>query len=372
MAMIRNGILGLIFVGTMPALAEANTALGLTSADLDRLGVVLQAPEVVAEAEVASGPARVVIPPAQEAIVASTVSGVLSAVLVAEGDFVSAGRPLAEIRSADLLELQRTFLDAMLVLDLADAQAERDRGLYEDGIIAERRVLESAAALRSATMALEQVRQQLTLAGMDEPALARLGETRVLSPNLRLRAPFAGTVIEQRAALGAHIDALGPVYRIADLSVLWLEVQVPQERADRIRPGMRVAVSAGGRTILGEVSLVGRVADQASQAVVVRARIDDEDGVLRAGQVLSARIFEAGVDGSGALAVPSAAIVRTDGRAYVFGSQDGRLMVLPVEVLGEDGTRTYIRGDLAAGLRVAIGGIASLKSVWLSALDEGE
>jgi membrane fusion protein, heavy metal efflux system len=372
MAMIRNRILGLVLVGTTSVLAEANTGLDLTSTDLDRLGVELQAPEAVTEVEVASGPARVVIPPAQESIVASTVSGVLSGVLVAEGDVVSAGQSLAEIMSADLLELQREFLDAVLAMDLASAQAERDRALYADGIIAERRVLESTAASRSAAMAVEQVRQQLVLAGMNESSLAALRESRVLTPKLQLTAPFAATVIEQRAALGAHIDALDPVYRIADLSMLWLEVQVPQERADRIRPGMRVAASTGGRVIVGEVSLVGRVADRASQAVVVRAGIDDEDGMLRAGQVLSARIFETGIDGSGVLAVPSAAIVRTDGSTYVFGSRDGRLMVLPVEVLAEDGTRTYVRGDLADGVRIAIGGIASLKSVWLSRLDAGE
>ena len=159
---------------------------------------------------------------------------------------------------------------------------------------------------------------------------------------------------------------------VSDLSELWLELQVPQERAERIRPGMRVAVSNAGRTMLGEVLLIGRVANEASQSVLVRARIDDEGGVLRAGQVLSARVLDYGVDGSGVLAVPSAAIVRTDGRAYVFGSHTGEVMAMPVEVLGEDGTRTYIRGDLGTGLRVAVGGAATLKSVWLSAQDQGE
>lgn len=370
--MIRSCFLGLVSVIALPILAEASAPLGLTPADLDRLGVVLQAPEAVTEAEVVSGPAMVVIPPAREAIVTSTVSGVLSRVFVAEGDLVSAGQPMAEIMSADLLALQREFVEAALAVDLASAQAQRDQALHQDGIIAERRVLESNAALRSATTALDQVHQQLILAGMNQPELAGLLETRRLDPSLRLKAPFAAAVVAQRAAVGAHVDALDPVYRIADLSELWLELQVPQERAERIRPGMRVAVSTAGRRLLGEVSLVGRVANESSQSVLVRARIDDEGGVLRPGQVLSARVLEYGVDGSGVLAVPSAAIVRSDGRAYVFGSHAGDVTALPVEVLGEDGTRTYIRGDLGTGLRVAVGGAATLKSVWLSAQDEGE
>jgi membrane fusion protein, heavy metal efflux system len=372
MAMIRSCFLGLVFVMTAPVLSEASTALGLTPADLDRLGIVLQAPEAVTEAEIASGPAKLVIPPAREAIVTSTVSGVLSRVFVAEGDLVSVGQPMAEIMSADLLELQRKFVEAALAVDLASAQAKRDQALHQDGIIAERRVMESSAALRSATTALDQVRQQLILAGMSQPELARLLETRELDPSLQLKAPFGAAVVAQRAAVGAHVNALDPVYRIADLSELWLELQVPQERAERIRPGMRVAVSNAGRTMLGEVLLIGRVANEASQSVLVRARIDDEGGALRAGQVLSARVLDYGVDGSGVLAVPSAAIVRTDGRTYVFGSHTGEVMAMPVEVLGEDGTRTYIRGDLGTGLRVAVGGAATLKSVWLSAQDQGE
>ncbi|MGD8340999.1 MAG: efflux RND transporter periplasmic adaptor subunit [Gammaproteobacteria bacterium] len=370
--MIRTHILGFILVLTATGLAQANTSLDLTPADLERLGVTLQVPEAVAEAEVASAPAMVVIPPAQEAVVTSTVGGVVSRLLVAEGDFVTAGQPLAEIVSTELLELQREFVEAALAADLAQAQAERDQSLHADGIIAERRVLESAAALRSAVTVLEQTRQQLTLAGMNESELARLRQGRVLSPNLRIEAPFAATVVEQHSALGAHVDALDPVYRVADLSELWLELRVPQERADRIRPGMRVAVSTADRRLLGEVSLIGRVTDAATQTVLVRARIEDEGGRLRAGQVLAARVLDASIVGSETLAVPSAAIVRSDDGIYVFGTRQGELMIFPVEVLGQDGTRTYIRGDFGTEVRVVIGGTASLKSVWLSAEDEGE
>jgi cobalt-zinc-cadmium efflux system membrane fusion protein len=371
--MISNPFFGLIAIVAMPVLVEANTNLGLTPADLERLGVDLQAPQTVTEAEVASGLAMVVIPPAQQAVVTSTVSGVLSRVLVAEGDVVTAGQPLAEIRSADLLQLQREFIEAAMRLELASAQNERDQGLYADGIIAERRVLESAAAENSATAILEQFRQQLLLAGLNDAELGRLRETRELSPDLTLRAPFAATVVNQHAALGAHIDAMDPVYRIADLSELWLELRVPQERADRIRPGMRIAVATADRSLSGEVMMMGRVADEATQTVLVRGYIDDEGGVLRAGQVLSARILGDGLDGSGVIAVPNSAVIRNDGSAFVFGSRGGgQIAVLPVEVLGDDGTFTYARGDFDSKVRIAVEGAAALKSVWLSAGEEGE
>ena len=372
MAMIRTFRTGLIGILTIPLVAVASTNLELTPADLERLGVTLEIAESITEAEIASGPAKVVIPPAQETIVTSTVSGILARVLVAEGDTVDAGQPVAEIVSTELLQLQREFIEAALAVELAEAQAERDSGLHRDGIVAERRVLESAATLRSATTQLAQSRQQLTLAGMPRSAIERLLDAPALNPNLILTAPFTATVIEQTATLGAHIDALDSVYRIADLSELWLEMRVPQERATRIRPGMTVAVATAAGERFGTVSLIGRVTDDASQTVLVRALIGDADGILRAGQVLAARILDAAAEQNGSLAVPSAAIVRSDGRAHVFASDQGAVSVIPVEVLGEDGARTYIRGDLVSGVRVAVGGTASLKSVWLSAMDEGE
>jgi cobalt-zinc-cadmium efflux system membrane fusion protein len=372
MAMIRILFLGLLASVTLPALADSSASLGLTSVDLDRLGVTLQAPQIVTEIEIASGPAEVVIPPAQEAIVTSTIRGVLSRVLVAEGDFVAAGQALAEITSAELLELQREYIEAALATDLARAQLGRDRELHADGIIAERRVLESDAAERAATATLDQLHQQLSLAGMSQSDLARLLDTRELSATLTLKAPFAAFVVDQRSALGTRIDALDPVYRLADLSSLWLELHVPQEASDRIRPGMRVLASVAGRIIDGEISHIGRVADAASQTVLVRARVENEDLILRVGQFLAARVLALDVEGGNALAVPTAAIVRVDGEACVFGGRDGEIAALPVDILAEDGINTYVNGNLGSGVEVAVAGIAALKSVWVSAQVGGE
>jgi len=369
--MSRILLIGLITSAWVSANAESSASLGLTSADLGRLGVVLQPPQSVTEIEIASGPAEVVIPPAQEAIVSATVEGVLSRVLVAEADFVSAGQPLAEIRSAELLGLQRAYIDAAVAADLASTQLERDRGLYADGIIAERRLRESAAAERAASTALEQLRQQLALAGMTDTELAHLLQTGELSPTLTLRAPFSAVIVEQISSLGARVDVLEPVYRVADLSRLWLEVHVPQERAARIVAGMRVTASTANRTLDADVTHVGQVLDGASQTVVVRADVDNHDQALRAGQFLPARILAVSNEPMSALAVPSAAIVRVDGDAFVFVRRNDEVGALLVEILGEDSASTYIRASLEPGVEVVVEGVAALKSVWVAGQAEG-
>jgi cobalt-zinc-cadmium efflux system membrane fusion protein len=372
MAMIRIFFAALIVTAAVSARANDGSSLGLTAADLDRLGIVLQAPRIISEIEIASGPAEVVIPPSQEAVVSSTVSGVLTRALVAEGDFVSAGQPLAEITSSDLLALQSEYVEAALAMDLARVQLQRDQGLHSDGIIAERRLRESSAAERTASTAQDQLRQQLMLAGMSQTELANLLATHALTPTLELKAPFAAFVIEQRSALGARVDTLDPVYRVADLSELWLELHVPQERSERIKPGMRVVTTTADRIIEGEVLNIGRVADSSSQTVLVRAAIANEDLALRVGQYLPARILDANDQRDAALAVPTAAIVRVDGNTYVFGRRNDEIAALPVQIIAEDGTNTYIHSEFDAETEIAIAGVAVLKSVWVSAGEEGE
>jgi cobalt-zinc-cadmium efflux system membrane fusion protein len=370
MAMIRTVGIGLLSVVSLASFANGNAGLGLTAADLERLGVTLSAAVPISEIEVASGPAELVIPPARQAVVSATVGGVLSRTFVAEGDTVVPGQGLAEIASADLLDAQRAFFDAAMSAELAGAQLERDAGLYADGIIAERRLQESTAAERSASAALEQHRQRLTLAGMTEPDLARLLDNGTLSSALTLTAPFEAVVIEQLSSLGTRVDALDPVYRVADLGELWLEVHVPQESAQRIAAGMRVVGATAGGSVEGIVTHVGRVVDAATQTVMIRAHVPNDALRLRAGQFLSARVI-AGDPGSTAHVVPSAAVVRVDDRPYVFASRSGAIVPLEVELLSNNGVDTYVRG-LEADLEIAITGTAALKSVWLADTAEGQ
>jgi len=368
--MIRVVAFGLSTALSLSALGNGIAELGLSTADLERLGVVLDAPVAAAAIEVAAGPAELVIPPAQQAVVSSTVAGVLARTLVAEGDSVARGRPLAEIASAELLDAQSSYVDAAVSAGLARAQLDRDRGLFADGIIAERRLQEATARERAAAAALEQHRQQLLLAGMTDRALADLAATGTLDSNVTLTAPFDAVVIEQLASIGTRVDALDPVYRVADLSELWLEAHVPQEQAQRVALGMRVVGAAGSRNIEGTVIQIGRVVDPASQSVTVRARVTNVTHVMRAGQFMSARVLE-DAPHAAAHTVPSAAIARRNDTAYAFARRDGAIFPVAVEIVAATDTHTTVRG-LEADAEIAVMGVAALKSVWLTGEAEGQ
>jgi len=367
MRIVAFGVLSTL---SLAALGNSVAGLGLSPADLERLGVVLDVPAAAAAIEVAAGPAELVIPPAQQAVVSSTVAGVLSRTLVAEGDSITGAQALADIASAALLDAQSSYVDAAVSASLARAQLDRDRGLFTDGIIAQRRLQEATARERAAAAALEQHRQQLLLAGMTDRALADLAETGTLDSKVTLTAPFDAVVIEQLASIGTRVDALDPVYRIADLSELWLEVHVPQEHAQRVAPGMRVVGSAAGGDIVGTVTQIGRVVDPATQTVVIRARVANDGWALRAGQFMAARVLE-DAPHAAAHTVPSAAIARRDDAAYAFARLNDAIVPVAVEIVAETDTHATVRG-LEADVEIAVMGVAALKSVWLTGDAEGQ
>jgi cobalt-zinc-cadmium efflux system membrane fusion protein len=351
------------------AAGTAQETFAVSDEQLARLGVVLDTAATANVVEYATAPAAVVVPPARQALVNASHGGVLVRLLVAEGDSVTAAQPVAELDSLDYMEHQRDYLDALAAAELAAAQEQRDRGLFDDGVIAERRVAESAAAARAARARVDHLRAQLELAGTTAADLERLVERRDLSQRIVLRAPFAGIVTAVHAPVGARLDVLDPVLAVADLRELWLELRVPQESAARILPGMLAAVNIAGSTVSGTITTVGGVVDATTQTVLVRAAVDNSSGALRAGQFLTAHVL-ARPEGV-VHAVPAAAVTRHGGEALLFVRSGSDMRAQRINVLADDGSRIYISGGLAPGSAVAIDGVSALKALWLAS-NEGD
>jgi cobalt-zinc-cadmium efflux system membrane fusion protein len=365
MAMKRTCLLTLLVLLSSAAIANDDDALVLSSAELARLGVEFDSPESSELMEVGSGPAEVVIPPTQQVIVGTTVSGVLSRLLVAEGETVVADQAMAEIESPALLALQRAYVNADAANELAQVQLQRDRGLREDGIIAERRLQETSASAAAAAVALDQGRQQLQLAGMSAGQLRTLSEQQQLSSSLTLRSPITGVVVSQLSSLGSQVDALGPVFQVADLTRLWLEVRVSQQQAAKISIGMQVTVPDFDDKLSAMVFHVGPVVDSVSQTVMIRAVLQNEHLLLRPGQYLSARIV-ANASGEGSTyTVPSNAIVRDGADTFVFVQAADGISVRRVRLLSDNGRESYVASNLRPDSKVVTAGVAALKSIWL-------
>jgi multidrug efflux pump subunit AcrA (membrane-fusion protein) len=111
------------------------------------------------------------------------------------------------------------------------------------------------------------------------------------------------------------------------------------------------------------VTLVGQGVDPANQTVQVRAEVPDPRGCVSPGQYVEVRLELAAAENQ--YRVPSAAVVRSGQKAFVFRREPYGFAAQPVEVVSEQGGYAVLAGTLQAGDAVAVSGLAALKAAWL-------
>ena len=343
-----------------PAL-PAGELIQMTAEQRQALDVRLVPVEPASDALSPAYPAQVVVPNAQLRVVSAPQAGLLEALLVAEGEPVTAGQPLARIQSPELVEQQSAYLESLTRLELASAQLQRDRQLHKEGIVAERRLLETRSAHTQARTLVNQRRQTLELAGIQPDALESLARERRLSSSLVVRSPLDGVVLEQLATPGQRLEMASPLYKIGQLDPLWLEVHVPLNRLGSTAPGTGVQLEKldlGARVIT-----VGQMVHGADQGVLVRAEISAGAGRLRPGQFVQARLEQPSAEPL--FRVPQSALVHNEGRTWLLLAEDAGFRPLPVQVRSQESGQAVVSGGLSAGDRVAVSGTAALKAAWL-------
>ncbi|MCE1181729.1 MAG: efflux RND transporter periplasmic adaptor subunit [Rhodocyclales bacterium] len=341
----------LMLTTALPA-AQAGDVLKIQAAQLKSLGIVSSN----GQGEAAGNsrlPAKVVVPNAQMRILAAPVAGMVAQLAVAPGMAVKRGQVLALLASPQALELQRDALQSGSQAALLQQNLKRDEALFAEGLIAESRLQATRAAAAQAGAAAEQGRQSLALAGI---AGGRMGGSLALTANID------GVVLEQKVQLGQRVEAATPLYTLARLSPLWLEIQAPVEVAAGLREG--AALKVAGSEVSGKLIAVGRAVDAASQTVLLRAEISKGAESLRPGQVCEVEI--SGSAGN-LRSLPAAALARIDRQAVVFvqtaGDEQGAQFVRkPVRVVAQGGNSITVEG-LNADERVAIKGVSALKAM---------
>lgn len=179
---------------------------------------------------------------------------------------------------------------------MAEAVYLREKDLFEKGISSRQEYQQAEAELRQAESAAARARQQAQAFGLEGS-----GST------LPVRAPFDGVVVERTAVAGEAVAAGTPLFTLADLSTLWIEVSAPEDALLEMRSGQVVTASfAGlpGRTFTGKIFWVAPALDEKTRMLKALVEIDNRDGVLKSG--LYGEIRPAGeVSTAGALAVPA-------------------------------------------------------------------
>jgi cobalt-zinc-cadmium efflux system membrane fusion protein len=306
------------------------------------------------------------------AVVASPMAARIRRMLVGPAETVSGGQPLAELESVELGRARAELLAARARLDLAQRTLTRTRGLAAERI-APRRELEEAEA-RAGTAHAEVTAAEAALGALgvrEEVPDARPSE----SGRFALRSPIAGTVIERAGAQGEVAEPGRPLYRVANLSRLWLTVHAFERDAVALRVGSTARVlfaALPGRSYSGPITIIGRQVDPQSKTVPVRIEIDNADGVLRPGMSATA-VLPTGDQEARILAVPTAALQRLAEGWYVFVPRGEAAFEMRQVGRGRDLTgEVEILSGVQAGEQVVVEGSFLLKAEAEKARGEGE
>ena len=156
----------------------------------------------------------------------------------------------------------------------------------------------SSAALASVRQSQEKLaansRHRLAELGMTEQQIGELETSGESRSRLTVYSPIGGTVIEKMAIEGKYVQAGEPIYRIADLSTVWLMLELYPEDAARVRFGQRVEAevqSLPGESFTGRVAFIDPRVDPAKRTVGVRVEFLNEQRRLRPGDYANAAIY---------------------------------------------------------------------------------
>ncbi len=345
----------------------------ISQENIENLGIVLSKLEPATQIPVLSAPAKVVIPPTQEYIVSASQAGVIDKLNAAIGDKVAKGQILAQLNSPDLLTLQREYLKAGTAQQASLINYNRDKKLLEEGVIPDRRWQETSSQYNSAVSEADEQRQLLEIAGMTSGEVDLLAKTHRLTRQLNVRAPIAAVVLERLAVAGTRIDMMAPLYRIANLDELWLEINIPQERMDSLKIGARVEVEnavapedikGADRSPVAKITLLGQSVNPENQTILARAVVETQNTeFLRPGQRLNTRIIQS--SDKAAFKVPNTAIAQNEGKAFIFVRNQQGFSVTPITVVGKQGDESIISGELTGNEKIAAQGAVALKANWL-------
>jgi len=260
------------------------------------------------------------------------------------GQPVTRGQPLFTLYSPELLATEQEFLLALRTRDQLQASQIAD-------------------ARASAEQLVASARQRLALWDLTPEEIRTLEERHVPHEALTFRSPAGGVVMEKQAVKGMHVTAGQTLYKIADLSVVWVEADVYEHELPLVRIGQRATIMLDAypdEPFAGRVIYIYPTVDTQTRTAKARYEFANRGGRLKPGMFATVEMETGGGTG---LVVPTDAVLDSGLEQIVFVAQgDGRFEPRKVKAGRRLGDTIHIVQGLKEGESVATGATFFLDS----------
>lgn len=289
----------------------------------------------------------------------SPYAGRVTKLLARPGETVKQGQPLFVIEAADTVQAQNDFIAAITAmnkakssLDLAQIQNNRAKDLFEGRAIplkdfqqAETTLVQAQNDMRSAQTALEAARNKLRILGFTDATIADFQSKGTIDREITINSPITGTVVQRKVGPGQYVNSgsSDPVFVIGDLSTVWLTAFVRESDAALVNIGEEIAVNVlalPGRPLKANINYVAAAIDPATRRLLVRATIDNKDGLLKPEMFANVTIYSPGEQP--AIGVPRQALIYEGNQVRVWVARPDKSIELRKIKTG------LVNGDLVA------------------------
>lgn len=251
------------------------------------------------------------------------------------GQLVRRGDRLFTLYSPDVLATQNEFILALKSRDQLQQSQVPDAREYADRLV-------------------EAARQRLALWDLSASELATIERTREPLTAVTFTAPANGVVAEKAAVRGMHVMPGQTLYKLADLSTVWVEADVYEQEMSFVRIGDRATVTLDaypGRAFSGRAIYVYPTVEEQSRTAKVRFQFANPEALLKPGMFANVELRGAGHPG---LTIPANAVLDSGTQQLVFVAQgDGMFTPRPVKVRQRLGDDVEVAEGLTEGEQVA-------------------
>ena len=362
---------------TPPATSSANSSPSPAPTQSGAIEVEIVTQQSIAGVIPATG--KILVPENRMAVIGPVNQGRIVRLYAGQGTRVRKGQKLADLESADIDQAEADYLKALAdyqnavrssaaEVKLAQESYDRNKLLYEQKITAGKNLqsaehdLEVAKAaaensVNGTKAALTAARRKLLILGLNDATIDALSKKTDLAATFSLNSPIDGIVIERNATIGASVGTDANVFKIIDLSQVWIDANVFEKDLQRVRPGQEVKLTVPAfpqTTFSGRVIFVDSVVNPETRTVNVRTEVANPDGRLKPDMFANVQIV---TDvNRAAISIPQSAVLNDEGKTIVFVADSNGYKKRQVQPGIQNNGRVEIVDGLNAGDKVVVKG----------------
>ncbi len=338
------------------------TSVKMTSEVQKQNGVVVAAATRQRLAGAISATGKVEANADRIAHVSPRISGKIVAVKASLGDSVATGQTLVTLDSVELGEALSRYHQSKTKLALAQSNMDRVKSLVEKKIAARKDILQAETDFKTAQTELHTDEERLSLYGVSP---ASLGGENHRKPLLPVRSPIGGIITEKHAIVGELADPSRSLYTVADLSSVWVLVDINEKDLAKVHRGQTATVTVGAfpdNKFRGRITYIADVVDEATRTVKARIEVANSGRKLKPEMFATVELALA-ADAPPVVAVPEDALQDLDGKKVVFVAEnEAEFKARQVQTGRTAGGMVEIVSGLKEGERYAVKGSFILKS----------